>query len=217
MNVDNYILLGPPGSGKSTQAELLRESLNLEHIDIGKALRSIAEENNALGRSVHEIINIKKELVSDGIIKEVLEHVLRTKSEEKGVLIDGAPRRISQVDEVLETLKEYRHEASRVIFLFVSLETAIERISGRMLCLDCKIPYKKGRDKEVESGHCSVCGGAIGQRADDTVEGITKRYEVFMNETKPVIDWFRVKGLLLEANAEDAPESIAHFVISHLS
>jgi len=210
---ENYVLLGPPGSGKSTQANRLKETLGLAHIDVGSELRTLAESDTDLGRRIHEVINIKKELVSDGLIGKVAEHVLSQISEEKGVLIDGAPRRVSQIDEVEEALKLYQREIRYVIFLDLSLEEAVRRISNRFLCLQCKAPIIKV-DETPEI--CSLCGGRVGQRQDDTEEGVTKRYEVFMAETRPVIDFFEKKGKLIRIDASLAPESISEALIEKL-
>jgi adenylate kinase len=209
----NYVLLGPPGSGKSTQATRLRETLGLTHIDIGSELRRLAESDTELGKCIHEVINVKKELVSDGLIGKVIEHVLKDVSSEMGVLIDGAPRRASQIDEVEEALKKHQREIRSVIFLDLSLEEAIKRISNRFLCLLCKTPVIKF-DTAVES--CSLCGGTVGQRQDDTKEGVTKRYEVFMAETRPVIDFFEQKGVLIRVDASLRPEEISEILIEKM-
>ncbi|MEI9966345.1 MAG: nucleoside monophosphate kinase [Candidatus Moraniibacteriota bacterium] len=102
-----YILLGPPGSGKSTQAELLARHFQLVHIDIGRELRSAAEKDTQLGREINEIINQKTDLVPDSVVVRVLSHVLEQVPKEAGVLIDGAPRRFSQIQAVEEALRTF--------------------------------------------------------------------------------------------------------------
>ena len=116
----NYILLGPPGSGKSTQATILKNKYHLAHIDVGSELRRLAESGTDLGKTIHQVINVKKELVSDGLIGDVVAHILTSLSQDQGVLLDGAPRRISQVDEVEKALADRGRTVEKVIFLDLS-------------------------------------------------------------------------------------------------
>lgn len=212
--IKNYVLLGPPGSGKSTQAGKLKEKFSLAHVDVGSELRKLAESDTELGNRIHEVINVKKELVSDGLIGCVVEHVLKDMDATQGVLIDGAPRRISQVDEVEAALASQGRKIDKVIFLDLSLEEAIKRISIRFLCLNCKAPYIKSDEMPLV---CTLCGGEIGQRQDDTPEGVAKRYEVFMAETRPVIEYFEETRMLLRVDASLSPEEIFDFLTEKLS
>lgn len=184
------------------------------HVDIGKELRLVASQETELGERVNHIIHEKKELVPDTIIAAVLDNSLQ--KIDKGILLDGAPRCVSQIDEVLGKLALYGRPLHKVIYLTVPLEEAIHRISSRYLCSTCGQAYIKGRDPEVEKGKCSHCGGEIGQRKDDTEEGVRKRYEVFMQETKPVIDFFRKQGTLLEVDATLGIENIQAFIKEHV-
>jgi adenylate kinase len=209
---ENYVLLGPPGSGKSTQANFLKKKHNLSHIDIGSELRHLAESDTHLGKAIHEIINVKKELVPDGLIGEVIEHVLLRISVDQGLLVDGAPRRISQVDEVEEALASQGRAVQKIIYLDLDKNVAIKRISTRWLCQECKAPYI-GTKEEIEAlSGCSVCGGMIGQRKDDTEEGVAKRYTVFMEETRPVIEYYRQAGKLIHIDASLTPEEVSALI-----
>lgn len=214
MKQNTYILLGPPGSGKSTEAKLLHESLNLHHIEIGSKLRRVAMEETDFGKMVNEIVYKKKELVPDGIVGSVLDIALA--EVDTGVLLDGAPRRLSQIDEIEEILAKHDREIKKLIYLSLSLEQCIERISRRFLCQDCKQAYKSGVDEEVERKECSRCSGKVAQRHDDTPEGVTKRYHVFQEQTVPVIEHFRKKGLVVEVDAVGDPEDIANKITTAL-
>lgn len=205
----NYVLLGPPGSGKSTQATLLKNKYSLAHIDIGSELRRLAESDTDLGRKIHQIINVKKELVSDGLVGEVIENTLGAIPRNQGVLLDGAPRRVSQTDEVEEALASQGRIIDKVVFLDLSEQHAIQRISKRWLCQECKAPYI-GSIEEIQAlGVCSVCSGAISQRPDDTPEGVSKRYAVFVSNTRPVLEYYQAQGKLIRIDAELPPEAIA--------
>ncbi len=213
-SVKNYVLLGPPGSGKSTQATKLKEKLRLAHVDVGSELRKLAESETDLGKRIHEVINVKKELVSDGLIGCVVEHVIKNIEPTRSVLIDGAPRRISQVDEVEQALGSHGRKIAKVIFLDLSLEEAVKRISIRFLCLNCKKPFIK---QEQMSLVCDECGGKVGQRQDDTPDGVAKRYEVFMAETRPVIEYFEEQRMLLRIDARMLPDEIFEILMKKLA
>ncbi|MDO8565975.1 MAG: nucleoside monophosphate kinase [Candidatus Moranbacteria bacterium] len=206
MTPKNYILLGPPGSGKSTQAELLREVLNLRHIDIGSELRAVAEEDTPFGRALNDIIHRQHMLASDDIMKTVFEQAIRRVPETQGILLDGAPRRSSQIDEVLQVFQSVNRSVSKVIFIDLPEAESISRISKRYLCFGCRRPYILGKDLLTADVACSVCGGKIGQRKDDTTEGVRKRFQIFQSETLPVIEYFEKEGLLLRIDGKrEAP------------
>lgn len=208
----NYVLLGPPGSGKGTQAAILKAKYHLIHIEIGNELRHLAGMDTELGRTIHEIIHVKKELVPDGMIDSVIDQVLKTVPESFGILLDGAPRKLSQIKEVEHAFSLYNRTVEKVIFLDISEDVAIERISTRWQCQSCKSPYIGSQAEIEEMGACSFCGGNISQRMDDTSEGVSKRYAVFNKETRPVLEHYRENGKLVHINAELTPDEISHHI-----
>ena len=216
MSSGNYVLLGPPGSGKSTQAELLRKNLGLVHIDIGSELRAAAEEDTPLGREINDTIHLKHSLTSDAIMKAVFENAIKRVPASQGILLDGAPRRASQIDEVEAVLRSFGRSIDKAIFINLSEEQSIERISKRYLCFGCHRPYILDKDTFSQETPCSVCGGKIGQRKDDTVEGVRKRHHIFHSETLPVIEYFANHHLLLRVDGNQVPEKIFQDTISQL-
>lgn len=199
---DTYILLGSAGSGKSTQAELLKSSLHLAHIDIGSELRAVAAHDTELGRQVNDIINVKHEFVPDEVVFAVLEDAIRSVPETVGLLVDGIPRRESQIQKVLDLFAETGRSLNKVLFIDVPEAVSVERISKRYACERCKRTYILGKNLIDAEKPCRYCGGKIMQRADDTVEGVRKRHQIFHQETLPVVKYFEGTGQLLHVNGD---------------
>ena len=217
MTLRTYSLLGPPGSGKSTQAELLKKKFNLYHVDIGSELRAVAEQDTEIGRTIDEIIHHKRELVPDALMDEVFRQAIARVPQEKGILFDGAPRYVSQIPELENILKGHQRTIDKIIFIDLSEEEAIARISKRYLCFACRRPFILGKDITLEDTSCSFCGGRVGQRKDDTKEGIQKRFSVFREETYPVIEHFEKLGKLIRVHGDQSPEAIFQDIVDHIS
>ncbi len=190
------------GSGKSTQAELLKSSLHLAHIDIGAELRAVAAHDTPLGRQVNEMINVKHEFVPDEVVFAVLEDAVRSVPESVGLLIDGIPRRESQIQKVLDLLKQTGRSLHNIIFIDVPEEVSVERISKRYACENCKRSYILGKNLIDADRPCRYCGGKISQRADDTEDGVRKRHQIFREETLPVVKYFEKTGHLLTVDGQ---------------
>jgi len=199
----NFIILGPAGSGKGTQAEFLIQKMNLFHIDIGLALREVAQEKSVFGKKIDEIINKKKELVPDSMIKKVLEKKLRNISKKIGVIIDGAPRRAGQIDEVENGLAKFGRKLDKIIYVNIPLKEAIWRISKRYQCSRCDARLVLNKDVKSPKSTCPKCGGKIARRMDDTPAGLKKRFSIFKQETLPVIEHYRKKKILIEVNGKN--------------
>jgi len=204
----NLIVLGPQGSGKGTQADLLSKEFDLEHIDMGGTLRQAAKMDTPLGREIYRIQNVTKTLVPSDILKKVLHLKFASLNREKGILIDGAPRTMDQVEYVESALQEFGRKISKVAFIDISEKESIERISKRWLCKNCKKGLIMGIDVKSQGDKCPECSGEIMQRIDDTEEGVKKRLEVFRKETLPVIEYFEKKGNLARINGEQSIEKV---------
>ncbi len=212
----NYIIIGPQGSGKGTQAEKLSEKFELIHVDMGKALRQVAKSDSPLGKEIHEIVNVKKELVSKKIAKEVLHLKLGSIPREQGIVLDGVPRNLDQREYVEEALQEFGRKIDKVFLINVSPEESFKRVSKRRACEKCKKTFILGKDIESEKERCLFCGNKIIQRIDDTKEGLGKRLKIFQKETMPVVKEYKKNGLLREINGEQTPGEVFNEILKGL-
>ena len=191
------ILLGPPGAGKGTQAEILSKKLGVETISTGVMLRAAIREGTELGKLADGLINNGK-LVPDDVVVGIVRERLSQSDCEKGFILDGFPRTIAQA----EALTASGIEIDKVLSLEVSDETIIERLSGRRECSKCGTPYHIVY-KPSPAGDKCPCGGELIQRADDNEETVKNRIEVYHNQTEPIKEYYQAKGKLVVAYGKE--------------
>lgn len=204
----NIVILGQQGSGKGTQAELVAQKFDLEHIDMGKALREVAKQNTPLGKEVYEIQNVKNSLVPSRILREILVIKLASIPPKKGIIFDGVPRTLDQVQYLEEELLSQGRKISKVFFISIPREESVRRISMRRVCENCETVLVMGKEVKNNDDKCPHCGGKIAYREDDTEKGIEKRLELFEKETRPVIDYYKKKKVLTEIDGQKSINSV---------
>ncbi|MFA6159674.1 MAG: nucleoside monophosphate kinase [Parcubacteria group bacterium] len=212
----NLVILGPQGSGKGTQASKLAQKFDLEHIDMGKFLREVAKLDTPLGKQIHEIINIKKELVSDRILREVIHLKIMGLPRERGVVFDGVPRNIEQLNYFEEVIKESGRKIDKAILIKLSEEESLKRISKRRICEKCKKVFILGKDIQNEDEKCNICEGKIIQRIDDTKEGVMKRLKIFEKETMPMSEYYKKQGKFIEIDGDKEIEKVFESILKEL-
>jgi adenylate kinase len=182
MNATNLIILGPQGSGKTTQAELLAKSLGLALLGAGDVLREIAEEDTETGRRVRQTINVEGRLVDPGLISKAIKEKVAAIPKDRGLILDGYPRSLAQY----ELFKKFWPETGRgdyqVVVIDLPDEQAVKRLTSRVACENCGAVYTEG---SVE--RCGKCGGRLVRRPDDTPAAIRTRLHSFYSETMPMI------------------------------
>lgn len=212
----NLIILGPQGSGKGTQAELIAKKFGLEHIEMGRLLREIAKQGSPLGKEIHETINVQGKLVDDKIIEEVLHAKLGGLPSEKGIIFDGVPRREDQRKYLDEEMGKMGRRIDAVIDIDLPEEESIKRLSRRWVCRENEHVLIMGKDIQSEEDRCPICQSAIFQRIDDSPERIRTRLEIYYNDTKEVIDHYRQKGILIEIDGTPSIEEVQKDILKNI-
>ncbi len=206
------ILLGAPGAGKGTQAALLSQKLQLAHIASGDLFRQALAKGTELGLQAKGYME-KGKLVPDEItIKMVLERIGLPDCI-KGIILDGFPRNVEQAKALDQALKQQQKAIDETVYIKVSEEELLKRLTGRWICRKCQAPYHEISSPPKEQGICDKCGGELYQRADDNTETIKKRLEVFFAETAPLIDYYKIEGKLLEIQGEGSMDEICQRIV----
>jgi adenylate kinase len=192
----NIILIGPPGSGKGTLAEKLKEELGLFHISTGDILREEIKNRTSLGRVAKEWVD-SGHLVPDAVVIQiVVSRLANPDVRASGFLLDGFPRTVAQAKALDNVLKERGIRIDGVVVLDLAIETLMERLSTRRVCRACKAVYNVDFKPPRQAGVCDLCGGEVYQRQDDCPETIRDRLVVYESETAPVIGYYDQQGLI---------------------
>ena len=192
--MQDIILIAPPAAGKGTQAKLLSSKYQIPHISTGDLLRAATGE---LGDIVKKTME-SGALVSDDLVLKLLEERISKEDCQNGIILDGFPRNVSQAESYMKLLEKLNRPLGYVIYLDASKEVTQKRIVGRLTCPTCGAVYNDQIDdnKPKKFGTCDICNGPLTKRSDDNLETFEKRYQTYMNETYPLLDYFRSKGKL---------------------
>ena len=195
------ILLGPPGAGKGTQATGIADKYSIPHISTGDIFRKNIKEGTALGTKAKEYIN-KGLLVPDELVVEIVKDRLQEADCKNGFLLDGFPRTVNQAEALNDALGEMNVSLDKVINVDVDKEILIERAVGRRICKECGATFHVKFNPSKEEGICDKCSGKLHQRADDTEETVSKRIQVYLNQTQPLIDYYQDRNILVTIDGQ---------------
>lgn len=209
------ILLGPPGAGKGTQAAGIVDKYKIPHISTGDIFRQNINENTPLGLKAKDYMN-KGLLVPDELVIEIVENRLKEPDAQNGFLLDGFPRTVNQAIALDKALSGMDSQLDKVVNIEVDKELLIERVVGRRICKTCGATFHVSFNKPKVDGICDVCGDELYQRADDTLETVSKRIEVYQSETKPLIDYYTEKGLLVTVDGQIGIENVFNEIVKAL-
>ncbi len=201
------ILLGAPGAGKGTVAKMLTQIDGSVQISTGDILRAAVKEGTELGKEAQGYME-RGELVPDALIMGIMEERLQQDDCKQGFLLDGFPRTIPQAEELEKLLEKLNITLDGVVNLNVPREVILDRLTTRRTCEDCGAIYNVKSNPPKVEGVCDKCGGKVVQRADETEEAISKRLDVFNEQTAPLVDFYRDKGMLWDINATSSDEVV---------
>ena len=201
------ILLGPPGAGKGTQAVKIVEKYGVPHISTGDIFRENIKNGTELGKKAQEYMN-KGERVPDDLVIDLATSRLLEPDCANGFLLDGFPRTVYQAEKLDEFLAAHDSKIDVVLDIAVEKEELITRLTGRRVCKTCGASFHVVSVPPKQEGICDFCGGELIQRADDNLETVTNRIEVYEAQTMPLVDYYENAGNIAHINGAASLEDV---------
>ncbi len=209
------VLFGPPGAGKGTQAQLLREQLGVEHISSGDLFRRHLRNQTPLGQRVSGYVNQGLLVPDELTIGIILDRLLEMPGDD-GFLLDGFPRNVNQAQSLEETLSEKSRPLDKVVLINVDTGELVRRLAGRYTCRECQAPYTLPDGADTDQATCDSCGGELYQRDDDRPESVQQRLQVYENETFPVLDFYQQRGMVADVPGLGSVSEVNNRVLTAL-
>ena len=215
----NIIMMGAQGTGKGTVAKILKDKLGIPHISTGEIFRKNIKEGTELGKIATQYADEGK-LVPDEVTNKMVKERLNESDCKKGFILDGYPRNLNQAKELDNILSEENEKVDIVVNLNTPSEEIIERVLARRECPNCKRIYNMVLNKPKEGELCDDCKVPLIKRKDDTREKLQLRLDTFFKETKPVIDFYKERGVVIDEEisisinrlGEDAAKDIVEYI-----
>ena len=209
------VLLGPPGAGKGTQAQILSERLGIPHLATGNLFREAIQADTPLGRQAKPYLE-RGELVPDKITLQLVCEQLAKPENRRGAILDGFPRTVEQAEGLDRMLAKLHQKVDIVIYLKVPIDELVRRLTQRWTCRQCGAVYHLAKNPPSVFGRCDVCQGELYQRPDDTPEVVRRRLQVYFERTAPVIEYYRSRGLLVEIPGHQRVEAVTAAIMQAL-
>lgn len=203
----NIVLLGPPGAGKGTQAELIVKKYGIPQISTGDIFRANIKNGTELGKKAKEYMD-KGELVPDELVVDLVKDRLEQDDCKEGFMLDGFPRTVFQAEELDKIMEAKKLNINYVLNIDVAPEKLIDRIAGRRVCKACGATYNVNTKPTAKEGVCDACGGEVYQRADDNRETVENRINVYFSQTAPLIEYYEKSGVLATVNGDQAMDNV---------
>lgn len=197
------VFMGPPGAGKGTQAEKIIETYQIPHISTGDMFRKAIKDQTELGMEAKSYMD-QGALVPDHVTIGIVKDRLSESDCKSGFLLDGFPRTVDQAKALDEILTSLDSKIDYVINIDVDLNILKERLTGRRICRSCGATYHKIFNPSAVDGVCDKCGGELYQRKDDNEETVGNRLDVYVNQTKPLLDYYSLAGNLVNINGQQS-------------
>ncbi len=207
------VLLGPPGVGKGTQAKILAEKTGLAHVSSGDLFRENIKNLTELGKLAKSYMD-KGELVPDDVTIAMIKDRLARPDCKAGAILDGFPRTPAQADALQKMLAGIRGNVNVVPFITAAPETLIERVSGRWTCRAQGHIYHQKFNPPKSAGKCDIDGSELYQREDDKAETVARRIDVYLDQTSPLVDYYRTQRKLVEIDGTQPIEKVTVALLS---
>ncbi|MBN6187514.1 adenylate kinase [Aneurinibacillus sp. BA2021] len=197
----NVILMGLPGAGKGTQGEKIVEAFGIPHISTGDMFRAAIKEQTEMGKQAKSYMD-QGLLVPDEVVIGIVKERLGKADCEKGFMLDGFPRTMAQAEALDATLAEMGRDIDHVINIDVDRGILMERLTGRRICKNCGATYHVIFNPPSQEGTCDKCGGELYQRDDDNEATVATRLDVNIEQSAPILNYYKEKGLLRNINGQ---------------
>ncbi len=208
----NIILLGPPGAGKGTQAQMIIQRYHIPQISTGDILRAAVKESSPLGVKAKSFMD-KGQLVPDDVVIGIIDLRLRASDCDPGFILDGFPRTIPQAEALGSILPKLGKSIEHVINIEVDPEELVARLTGRRTCKNCGAMYHVIFERPRQEGVCDRCGGTLYQREDDSEKTIRTRLSEYERQTAPLIEYYRKKGTLRSVRGTGGKDQIFQEIV----
>lgn len=204
----NIILMGLPGAGKGTQAEKIVATYGIPHISTGDMFRAAMQQQTELGLKAKSFMD-KGELVPDEVTNGIVKERLQQADTEKGFLLDGFPRTQAQAEALDKIMQDLNRSIDAVINIEVNPEILMQRLTGRIICRNCGSTYHKTNNPPKIEGTCDRCGSHdFYQREDDKPETVENRIQINIEQSKPILNYYKAKGILRNVDGESGIDNL---------
>jgi adenylate kinase len=210
--IKRLLLFGPPGAGKGTQAAIVAKKLGIPHVDTGSIIRDNIRSETPLGVEAKSYVT-KGELVPDELVIRLVADRLQKDDAKDGWLLDGFPRSLVQAKALSKMGVDGGEVVDMVVFIDVPEEPLVKRLTSRRICGSCKAVYNLETIPPTKENICDTCGGMLTQRPDDNEQSVRTRFRVYHDETAPIADYYRAKGLLVRVEGMGGVEEITKKIL----
>ncbi len=203
----NLVFLGPPGSGKGTQAVRLAKNKGIVHLSTGDLLREAVKNGTELGKKADGYMKAG-DLVPDSLIVGLIEDKIAAGDLKRGFILDGFPRTVPQAESLKEMLQKNEITLEKAVLIAVGDNEIVQRLSGRWFCPTCQATYNYPAKVPKNEGVCDQDGVKLQRRPDDKEEVVRNRLEVYKKQTQPIEDFYRNESILTEVKGEQTPDDV---------